>query len=114
MSLPAFEKPWHAQVYALKEACLARGMFTGPEWSEALGAALGAARRAGPVDGGDGFWLAWQDALEGLVAASGAAPRHDVTQTAEAWRSAYLATPHGAPVRLAPTKNAPPDEGGAL
>ncbi len=97
---PAFERPWHAQVYALKEACLEQSLFTPGDWSAALGAALDRARAQGPVDGGEPFWLAWQDALETLVAGAGAADRSAVDQTAEAWRAAYLSTPHGAPVRL--------------
>ena len=99
--VPGFDLPWHAQVYALARACEAAGMFTSVDWSDALGAALADAREAGgAVDGGAGYWAAWQAALEGLIAARSDVSDDDLSQTAEAWRAAYLSTPHGAPVRI--------------
>lgn len=98
--IPGFDAPWQAQLYALTQGVQAQGLFSAVEWSDALGAALDAARVHGPVDGGDGFWGAWQSALESLVAARSDVTAKSVDTGAEAWRDAFLNTPHGSPVRL--------------
>lgn len=102
-AIPGFELPWHAQAFALKSALETQGLFSAQEWSQALGAALAARRSDGPVDGGAGYWAAWQDALEALVAAKAGLDAASLDQVTEGWRHAYLATPHGQPVRLGAT-----------
>ena len=97
---PVFDEPWQAQVMALAFALMERGVFTNARWSEALGAELQAAsarhepdnpdhllslRPGGPGDPAGGRW-------------PGAAT--DLAARTEAWRSAYLNTPHGQPVNL--------------
>ncbi|MGR3501514.1 nitrile hydratase accessory protein [Pseudaestuariivita sp.] len=98
--VPGFDAPWQAQLYAVTQGLMARGVFDAATWSEALGAALEEARAHGPVDGGPQFWEAWQHALETLVTARTDVTGGELDQTAEAWRTAYLGTPHGMPVRL--------------
>jgi nitrile hydratase accessory protein len=100
---PAFSDPWHAQVFALTVHLSEQGAFTWPDWAETFGAAL-AARRGdhGPLDGGADYWAAWLAALESLLAARNMAAPGDVARMRDAWAAAYLATPHGQPVTLAP------------
>ena len=43
---------------------------------------------------------AWLAALESLLAEQDIAPPEDVTRLRGAWETAYLETPHGAPVQL--------------
>lgn len=86
-----FEAPWQAQAFAMTVALHAGGLFTWPEWTEALGAAL---RRE------HDYYAAWLDALEGLLAAKGHAEPGTLGALAAAWQRAAEATPHGTPIRL--------------
>lgn len=91
-----FAAPWEAQVFALVVALRDAGLFTWPEWAQALGAAIRPEDDAeAPAD--YGRWLA---ALEGLLAARGIALPEGVEARSEAWLRAAAATPHGAPIRL--------------
>lgn len=88
-----FETPWQAQAFALAVALNARGAFTWPEWSTALGAALAEAPDAP-------YWERWLAALERLTAGAGLAAESEMAERTQAWRRAYEATPHGQPVAL--------------
>jgi nitrile hydratase accessory protein len=104
MSAPApsrFDEPWQAQLFALTVALNEAGHFGWPEWTEAFGATL---RRRGAEraqDGGADYYDAWLETLEGFLDAKGHAPAAEAARTRAAWKAAYLATPHGKPVRLA-------------
>lgn len=97
----AFDEPWQAQIFALTVALSEAGHFGWPAWTEAFGAMLKEQGRARVLDGGDDYWQAWLETLEGLLARAGLAGPDEVEAMRRAWRSAYLATPHGHPVRLA-------------
>ncbi len=98
---PAFSEPWHAQAFALTVHLSEQGAFTWPEWAETFGAALAARRDDhGPLDGGADYWAAWLSALETLLADRAMAEPGDVQRMRDAWETAFLATPHGAPVTL--------------
>lgn len=97
---PAFEAPWHAQVFALTVSLNEAGHFAWSEWAEAFGATL---RRHGLVkelDGGEDYFAAWLETLEVMLRDNGFAPTDAVDAMRNAWEEAYLATPHGAPVHL--------------
>jgi nitrile hydratase accessory protein len=97
---PAFEAPWHAQVFAVTLALHEAGHFTWPDWAARFGAAL---RRHGldrDLDGGDDYFAAWLDALEDLLAEQGLADHETIAGLTADWRAAYLSTPHGQPVHL--------------
>lgn len=104
MSAPApsrFDEPWQAQLFALTVALNEAGHFGWPEWTEAFGATL---RRRGAEraqDGGADYYDAWLETLERFLDARGHAPAAEAARTKAAWEAAYLATPHGRPVRLA-------------
>jgi nitrile hydratase accessory protein len=88
---PAFEAPWQAQAFAMMLALHERGLFSWPEWTEALGAAL---------KGQDDYYAAWIEALEGLLTARGVAAPGQIEALSEAWSRAAEATPHGVPILL--------------
>lgn len=91
-----FEEPWQAQLFALTVGLSEQGLFGWPDWTEAFGAVLA---RTG-TDGGESYWLAWLEALEGFLETRGLAEATALRDLKAAWEAAYLATPHGQPVRL--------------
>ena len=97
---PVFAEPWHAQAFALAVQLAAQGLFTWAEWTDTIAAAIKAAGAAGDPDLGDTYYGHWLRALERLVQEKGAADGAQLAQRKEAWRRAYLHTPHGHPVAL--------------
>ena len=97
---PAFEEPWQAQSLAMAFNLIDRGAFTNVQWSEALGAELAAANERGEADTTETYYQCVLVALEGLLNAGESLPSTDVDARTEAWRRAYLSTPHGQPVEL--------------
>jgi nitrile hydratase accessory protein len=95
-----FDEPWQAQVLGVAYSLAERGVFSRGEWSDALGSALRGAAEAGAPDTQATYYAAALQALEGLLARSGAVPPELLGERTEAWRRAYLATPHGEPVEL--------------
>ena len=95
---PVFAAPWQAQAFALAVHLHARGLFTWPQWAEALAAEI---RAAGSNDDGSRYYEFWVAALERLVAARGAAGAQALRERADAWVRAAAATPHGKPIELA-------------
>lgn len=92
-----FAEPWQAQVFAMTVVLHENGLFTWPEWAQAL------SRRVadGAPDGSD-YYLRWADALEDVLAARGVADRAEVDATTQAWHDAAARTPHGRPIELQP------------
>ena len=77
-----------------------RGLFTWPEWTEALAAQIAAAQARGDADLGDTYYRHWLAALEALVAAKGATTADELARTRDAWERAADRTPHGQPIEL--------------
>ena len=90
---PVFAEPWQAQAFALTVSLHEGGLFTWPEWAEALGA------RVRQQEGED-YYAAWLAALESLVITKGVADRETLATLRDAWSEAYRHTPHGQPVSL--------------
>lgn len=97
---PVFEQPWHAQLFALTVALNEAGEFAWPDWAERFSQTLTKHRLAKELNGGDDYFMAWLETLEGLLGESGAAMPDLVREVQSAWEEAYLTTPHGTPVRL--------------
>lgn len=97
---PAFAEPWHAQLFALTVHLSDQGHFTWSHWADAFGATLKRHGVARDLDGGDDYFTAWLETLETVLEQAGAADAVQIAQLKEAWKAAYLATPHGAPVTL--------------
>lgn len=95
---PVFAEPWQAEAFAMTVTLHQAGRFTWTEWADALGAEI---KRGGDSDaGGARYYEFWLAALEKIVTAKGLASQADIDATTEAWREAYLHTPHGQPVAL--------------
>jgi nitrile hydratase accessory protein len=94
---PVFAAPWQAQAFALAVHLHARGLFTWPQWAEALAAEI---RAAGSGDDGSRYYEFWLAALEKLVAVRGATNAGALHARAEAWVRAAAATSHGRPIEL--------------
>ena len=95
---PVFAEPWQARAFALVLKLAERSHFTSSEWTAAL---------SGQVAGDDGshYYEHWLAALEKLVVEKGLADVTALKTRKEAWRDAYLHTPHGQPVELPSRKS---------
>ena len=117
---PVFKEPWEAQAFSLVIALYEKGVFSWEEWSEALAQAIHWGLDQAGVndviqrgdeghgdlmgekgDTGDSYYEHWLAALEHLAIAKGLSEAGELAQRVQAWREAYLATPHGQPVKLA-------------
>ena len=98
---PVFREPWEAQAFAMTLALHERGLFTWPEWADALAAHIRAAQATGDADTGDTYYHHWLAALEALVATKGASSASELAHWREAWDHAAERTPHGQPIVLA-------------
>ena len=117
---PVFKEPWEAQAFSLMIALHESGVFSWDEWSEALSQAIHRGLHPGGVNDdvervgegpgermgekeerGDSYYQHWLVALEHLAIAKDLSEAGELAQRVQAWREAYLATPHGQPVELA-------------
>jgi nitrile hydratase accessory protein len=98
---PVFAEPWHAEVLAIAHALTGAGLFTAGEWAETLGAEIRRNAEAGAPDSDASYYRAALAALERLVRAGSPETAGSLDERIEAWRRAYLNTPHGRPVTLA-------------
>ena len=97
---PPFQEPWQAQALATAFALQEAGVITAGEWSAALGDAIERARAAGDPDQGDTYYNHVLDALEILMREKGLIMAEELSTRKMQWKHAYLATPHGHPVKL--------------
>lgn len=101
-SEPVFRAPWEAQAFALAVSLHRQGLFTWPEWAQALAERIAAAQAAGDADLGDTYYHHWLAALETLVTRKGASDEAELARTRDAWAHAAQRTPHGQPIVLQP------------
>jgi len=97
---PIFAEPWQAQAFAMTVALHQTGLFTWPEWAEALSQEIKRAQAEGDPDRGDTYYDHWLNALEALVIAKGVADETLLAALRDAWDRAADATPHGEPIVL--------------
>ncbi len=97
---PVFAEPWQAQAFAMAVQLHARGVFTWPQWAQALSQTIAEARVAGDPDDGSNYYQHWVDALERLVLAKGLGTAEQVHRLEHAWEAAAARTPHGQPIEL--------------
>jgi nitrile hydratase accessory protein len=93
---PVFAEPWQAQAFALVLKLHETGAFTWTEWAEALSGEL----LADPTDDGSRYYQHWVAALERLATGRNLAGAEELAARKDAWKNAYLHTPHGQPVQL--------------
>jgi nitrile hydratase accessory protein len=99
---PAFGAPWQAQAFAMTLALHERGLFTWPEWAQALSRRIASSPAQAAEDAGDAYYRQWLAALEDMVAAKGAASPGELRHYQHAWDHAADRTPHGQPIELQP------------
>jgi nitrile hydratase accessory protein len=99
---PVFEAPWQAQAFAMALALHQRGLFSWPEWAQALGEQVRTAPAQPGECAGDAYYRQWLAALEQLVARKGAASAQELHRYREAWDHAADRTPHGQAIELQP------------
>lgn len=81
-----------------------QGAFTWTEWAEALSSELA----LDPTDDGSRYYEHWVAALERLTNARNLTAPRELEARKDAWKDAYLHTPHGQPVSLSrPTEPSP-------
>ena len=97
---PRFAEPWHAQVFALTVQLSEAGHFPWPDWAAVFSEELEKASRAGAPKDGSAYYDVWLVALERLLNERGLAAASDLARLKQAWKEAYLDTPHGKPVHL--------------
>jgi nitrile hydratase accessory protein len=99
-----FAEAWQARAFALVLKLAERGHFTRTEWTNALARQIQEIAARGGVDDGARYYEHWLAALECLVVEKGLADTTALLERKEAWREAYLHTPHGKPVELSNQK----------
>lgn len=97
---PVFAEPWHAQIFALTVHLNEAGRFSWAEWVGRFSATLKHHGLARDLDGGNDYFVAWLETLEAILAEEGTAPSKEVERVRQSWEDAFLATPHGQPVRI--------------
>ncbi len=100
---PVFNEPWEAKAFAMVLRLHEQGLFSWPEWAEALSQEINAAQAGGDAGLGDTYYQHWLRALETLVARKGAASADELARCRQAWAEAAERTPHGQPVELPPS-----------
>jgi nitrile hydratase accessory protein len=97
---PVFDEPWQAEALAIADTLVQSGMFSASAWSSALGLALKQADSRGDKDTQETYYQCVLIALETLVAGHSDIDAEAMIGKRKDWEQAYLATPHGQPVRL--------------
>lgn len=96
---PVFSEAWHAQALAVADSLIRANRVTPSDWSAALGAALEGTQAE--QDDEAAYYAAVLLAVETLSTKLGGIDNAALDARTEAWRAAYLSTPHGEPVQLA-------------
>ena len=99
---PVFKEPWEAKAFAMALRLHERGLFTWPEWADALSYEIRAAQGAGDDDRGHNYYHHWLGALEAIAARKGAVYTPELARYGRAWANAARRTPHGSPIELRP------------
>ncbi len=100
MDDPSFAEPWMAQAFACAVHLSRQGLFTWNEWVEVFSAEIKAHPAQPDETSNAAYYRQWLAALETIVGLKGAASTAEISERQEAWRKAYLNTPHGQPVEL--------------
>ena len=96
-----FAVPWHAEALGIVNALFQSGMYSQVEWANSLAAEIRRLAASGEPDTEEIYYQAVLAALEGLVGEKSPDTGGLLGDRVEAWRRAYLNTPHGHPVSLA-------------
>ena len=95
-----FHEPWHAQIFALTIHLNEQGHFEWKDWSQAFSEALSLKSSNGAIVEDEDYYLVWLKTIEEFLAQNGKLKSDELTSYFDAWRAAFLSTPHGQPVKL--------------
>lgn len=96
-----FQSPWHSQLFAITVQLSEQGNFLWTEFVEIFGESLNQARlKIQSLDGNDNYFNCWLNALEKIIVDKNIGSFQNLSLLKENWRKAYLATPHGQPVKI--------------
>lgn len=98
--MPVFAQEWQALVLAMADGLIANKSIEATHWSEAFGAGLTEAHAAGRHDDMETYYAVALATLEALLTGLGTVTEVEMHKRREAWKQAYLRTPHGQPVEL--------------
>ena len=96
-----FREPWQAKAFALVVLLHREGRFAWEDWVRTLATEIEASPQRADEDADQAYHRQFLAALESIAAATGMTSPDGMTRRTEAWRRAYLHTPHGQPVDLA-------------
>ena len=100
LSAPVFDQPWQADLFAVTVCLNEQGHFSWSEWTGWFGTGLARRGLEKQLNGGEDYFLVWLETLEAVLPRLDMASIDQLASVKNAWQNAYLATPHGAPVRL--------------
>lgn len=96
-----FDAPWQAEAYGIGQALIESGHVSAEQWMQALNGSLRQKlERDNLPDNMETYSAAIVEALKIVTSENNLLSEKEVDQRTEAWRSAYIRTPHGKPVRL--------------
>jgi nitrile hydratase accessory protein len=90
---PVFSEPWEAQAFAMAVSLHEKGLFTWPEWAQALAREIAADRDRT-------YYESWLSALEKILEAKRVMSEDERLARVAAWDRAARSTPHGKPIEL--------------
>ena len=97
---PVFAEPWEAHAFAIAVILSENGMIKWSEFSDTLAKKIKILKEQGLHDSGNTHYHLWLSALETILFEKKIMKKSDLKRSIKQWRSAYLSTPHGKPVRL--------------
>ena len=95
-----FAEPWEAHAFAIAVKLSEKGLLKWSEWTDALTEEIKIAKEQGLPDFGNTYYQFWLSALETILLDKKILKKSDLKSRIEKWRSSYLSTPHGKPVKL--------------
>lgn len=96
----AFDYPWQASMFSLTVNLYKAGLFPWSQWVKTFSDEIKRSPRLQDESINDAYYRQWSVALEAMLDTLGLITGKDVEEAVQAWRLAYLNTPHGMPVLL--------------
>ena len=97
---PVFAELWEAHAFAITVKLSENGLLKWSEWTDALTEEIKMAKEQILPNFGNTYYQFWLSALETILLDKNILKKSDIKSRIEQWRSAYLSTPHGKPVKL--------------